>query len=156
MERDEYWKGVFPYSTFRIWKLSTLWFNKPYLSLMNASCLFGGTFPLQNTFETSMHPNILLENRQVGPIQLLSYHPLHSSLPKQANQASTHITINRQEAGGGGAGREGVLCSGTSTGLGLRRSMTGPRALLSASSMMLEEVNSHLGLLIPSAVKYGE
>lgn len=51
-----------------------------------------------------MHPHILLENRQVGPIQLLSYQLLHSSLPKQANQASTHITINRQEAGARGPG----------------------------------------------------
>ena len=148
MERDESWKGVFPYSTFRIWKLSTLWFNKPYMSLMNASCLFGGTFPLWNTFETSMHPHILLENRQVGPIQLLSYQPLHSSLPKQPNQASTHITINRQEAGPGGRG--GGLIQRTSTGLGLRRSMTGPPALPPASSMMLEEVGSHLGLRVNS------
>ena len=60
-----------------------------------------------------MHPHILLENRQVGPIQLLSYQPLHSSLPKQANQASTHITINRQEAGARGLGGWSVDKHGT-------------------------------------------
>ena len=96
-----------------------------------------------------MHPHILLENRQVGPIQLLSYQLLHSSLPKQANQASTHITINRQEAGARGPGGGGLM-QWTSTGLGLRRSTTGPPALPPASSMMLEEVSSHLGLRVNS------
>ena len=60
-----------------------------------------------------------------------------------------HISPSTDRKRGPG-GRGGGVIQRTSTGLGLRRSMTGPPALPPASSMMLEEVGSHLGLRVNS------
>lgn len=61
-----------------------------------------------------------------------------------------HISPSTDRKRGRGGRGGGCLMQWTSTGLGLRRSTTGPPALPPASSMMLEEVSSHLGLRVNS------